>query len=117
VGQAIDAALKVNFLELTVDAGPWPCELPGAQNVRLRVPSEPPPPPPPPPSGTHVAEADLEVYELQDLADVVGKLVEATAGYNLAFRIRVELGGNPPDEVVDAANGVLGDVTEDLVLE
>jgi hypothetical protein len=119
VRQAIDAALKVNFLELTVDAGPWPCELPGAQNVRLRVPSEPPlsPPPPPQPPGIYVAEADLEVYELQDLADVVGELVEATAGYDLAFRIRVELGGNPPDEMVDAANGVLGGVLEDLRLK
>jgi hypothetical protein len=47
----------------------------------------------------------------------VGKLVEATAGYNLAFRIRVELGGNPPDEVVDAANEVLGEVSDDLALE
>lgn len=117
VQEAIDAALKVNFLELAVDSSPWPCELPGAQNVRLRVPSEPPPPPPPPPSGTHVAEADLELYELQDLADVVGELVEATAGYDLAFRIRIALDGSPPEDMVDAANTVLGEVSEDLKLE
>ena len=48
---------------------------------------------------------------------MVGQLVEATAGYDLAFRIRIELGGNPLDEVVDAANGVLGEVSEDLRLK
>lgn len=47
---------------------------------------------------------------------MVGTLVEVAAGYDLAFRIRVELGENPPDEVVDAANGVLGVVSGGLEL-
>lgn len=116
VRDALDSAFKVNFLERAVDSGPWPCELPGAQNVKVRLPSEPPPPPPPP-SGTYVAEADLEVYELQDLADVVGDLVEATAGYHLAFRVRIELSGAPPEEVLDRANAVLTDASDELTLK
>ena len=47
---------------------------------------------------------------------MVGTLVEVAAGYDLAFRLRVELGENPPDEVVDAANAVLETVSEDLKL-
>jgi hypothetical protein len=115
VRQAIDSALKVNFLELAVESGPWPCDSPGAQNVRLRVPSEPPPPPPY--RGVRTAKAELAVYELQDLAEKVGELLEATAGYDLTFRLRIELGEDPPDEMIDAVNEVLGDVLEDLKLE
>jgi hypothetical protein len=115
--EAIDSALKVNFLELAVESGPWPCDSPGAQNVRLRVPSGPPPPPPPPDRGVLTAEAELAVYELQDLAEKVGELLEATAGYDLTFRLRIELGEDPPDEMIDAVNEVLGDVLEDLKLE
>jgi hypothetical protein len=114
--EAIDSALKVNFLELAVESGPWPCDSPGAQNVRLRVPSGPPPPPPPPDRGVRTAKAELAVYELQDLAEVLGALVEATAGYDLTFRLRIELGEDPPDEVVEKANAVLREVSEDLAL-
>ena len=47
---------------------------------------------------------------------MVGTLVEVAAGYDLAFRICIALGGSPPDEVVDAANGVLGIVSGGLEL-
>lgn len=117
VREAIDSVLKVNFLELAVDSGPWPCESPGAPDVRLRMPSEPPPPPPPPDRGMRTAEAELAVYELQDLAEVLGAQVEATARYDLTFRLRIELGEDPPEEVVEKANEVLIKVSEDLELE
>jgi hypothetical protein len=114
IAQAVRDALAANYLDLAPDSGPWPCNRAGAQDVRLRVPQRPPPPPPP--DTTRAAEAELAIYELQDLADVVGALVEATSGYPLTLRLRVELGENPPDEVVEKANKVLGEVSEDLTL-
>ena len=64
-----------------------------------------------------MAEADLEVYELQDLADVVGDLVEATAGYHLAFQVHIELSGAPREEVLDRANAVLTEASDELTLK
>jgi hypothetical protein len=115
VRRALDQTFNNHFLERTVDSGPWPCTYAGAANVRLRVPSKPPPPPPPP-AGVRVAEAELETHELQDLADV-GNLVKATAGYSLGIRVRIELAGDPPDDVVQEANDVLFEVGNKLKLE
>lgn len=122
VREAIDGAIRVRLLEKSIDSGPWPCDLSGAQNVKLRVPAgkvEPPPGPPLPPSpkpGIRVAEAEIRPNEIQDLADVVGDLVKAAVGYNLVFRLRLELGGDSevPDEVVANMNKILTDVAEDF---
>lgn len=122
VREAIDRAIRVRMLERAIDSGPWPCDLSGAQNVKLRVPAgrvEPPPGPPLPPPlppGVRVAEAELRPNEIQDLADVVGELVAAAVGYDLTFRLRVEVGGDSevPDEVVKKLNKILEDVAVDL---
>lgn len=114
--------IKARLLEKTIDSGPWPCYLSGAQNVRLRVPEMGPPPPPPPPPprkpGVKVAEADLRPHEIQDLADVVGDLAGAAVGYELTFRLRIELGGESdlPDEVVDKINQIVNSISENLKL-
>lgn len=122
VREAIDGAIRVRMLEKSIDSGPWPCELSGAQNVKLRVPAgrvEPPPGPPvplPPGLGVRVAEAELRPNEIQDLADVVGDLVAAAVGYDLTFRLRLEMGGDSevPDEVVTKMNKILEDVSEEF---
>ena len=118
VRKALDGAFNYNYLERTVDSGPWPCMYAGAANVKVRVPSAPPEITPKPmmKPGVHTAEAELETHELQDLADVVGDLVKATVGYDLKIVVRIKLSGDPPAEVVERANGVLGDVSEDLRL-
>jgi hypothetical protein len=118
VRDAIDGAYRARYLETTLDSNAWPCEYPGAQSVKLRVPSKdatptpvvpPPAPVQPPKPGVRVAEADLRPNEIQDLADVIGELTAAAAGTELKFHLRIELGGAAPasDEVVKKVNAVL----------
>lgn len=117
VRRALDDAFKYNYLERTLDSGPWPCEYPGAQHIKVRVPAAPPKPPVGPPPGTRVAEAELEIHQLQDLADAIGDLGKATAGYDLKLHVHIELSGNPPDAVMEQANEILGGVSGELLLK
>lgn len=125
VREAIDGAIKARLLEKAVDSGPWPCAFGGAQQVKLRVPAEEvvppvePPPPLPPKPGFKVARAELRPHQIQDLAEVIGELVSATVGYELVFRLQVELGGATalPDETIRKVNELLGAVAADLKLE
>ncbi|MEW6447215.1 MAG: DUF499 domain-containing protein [Bacillota bacterium] len=125
IREAIDGAIKARLLEKTVDSGPWPCAFGGAQQVKLRVPAEEvvppvePPPPLPPKPGFKVARAELRPHQIQDLAEVIGELVNATVGYELVFRLQVELGGTAalPDEIIRKVNELLGAVAADLKLE
>ncbi|MDH7578534.1 MAG: DUF499 domain-containing protein [Bacillota bacterium] len=125
VREAIEGAIKARLLEKTIDSGPWPCNFGGAQYVKLRVPAEEvvppsgPPPPLPPKPGFKVAQAELRPHQIQDLAEIVGELVNAAVGYELVFRLRVELGGAAalPDEVVQTVNRLLAGVAKDLQLK
>jgi hypothetical protein len=116
VREAIDGAFRARLLERAVDSGPWPCELTGAQAVKLRLPVEAPPPPPPP--GAFIAEADLRPNQIQDLADVVGDLTKAAAGHELKLHLHIELGGEepPPDRTVEEVNKILRTVSGDMKL-
>ncbi|MFZ5634688.1 MAG: DUF499 domain-containing protein [Bacillota bacterium] len=122
VREAIEGALRARMLEKTIDSGPWPCSFSGTQNVKLRVPDVLPPPPPhqpvPPKPGVKVAEAELRPSEIQDLADVVGELLAIAVGYELTFRLRLELAGAPelPDGVVEKINRLLAGITDNLKL-
>jgi hypothetical protein len=66
-----------------------------------------------------VAEADMQDFELQDLAEQVGILMKETVGLNLRFHLRVELG--PASQVSEATlakvNGLLEEVSKRLRLE
>lgn len=122
VRDAIDGAVRARMLELTADSGLWPCGFAGAGSVKLRpvtvVFTPPGPPPPPPQPGVLVAEAELATNEIQDLAEVIGNIRLATAGHELKFRLRIELGdsGLPPDEVVKKVNELLKGVSAKLQL-
>ena len=120
VRDAIDGAYRARYLETTLDSGAWPCEYPGAQNVKLRVPSKDISPAPvapqplpvmPPKPGVRVAEADLRPNDIQDLADAMGELTAAAAGNELKFHLRIELGGAAPasEDVVKKVNTVLAE--------
>ncbi|MBN2003985.1 MAG: hypothetical protein JXA21_11575, partial [Anaerolineae bacterium] len=113
VRNVVDGALK-SYLELAVDSGPWPCEYPAAQHVKLQVRQAPTPKPTPPPPGIWVREVELTPAELQDLADEIGEVGKVTAGYPLKITVRVEVGGEPPEEVVAKVKKVLGKVSEEL---
>lgn len=113
VRNVVNGALK-SYLELAVDSGPWPCDYPAAQHVKLQVRQAPGPKPIPPKPGIWVREAELTPAELQDLADEIGEVGKVTAGYPLKITVRVEIGGEPPDEVVAEVKKVLGKVTTEL---
>ncbi len=109
-----DGAYRARLVETTVDSGPWPCEYPGAQAVKLSIAEAPPQPPPiPPKPGVYVAESELKPHEIQDLADILGDIVSAAAGYDLTFHLRIELSGEspPPDEVQGKLNEFLEDIS------
>ncbi|MHB9089950.1 MAG: hypothetical protein ACYC7H_00890, partial [Chloroflexota bacterium] len=121
VRSAIDGALRGRLLELTPDSGAWPCDLAGATNLRLREPSSKPEiviPQVPVKPGTLTASAELQTGEMQDMAEVVGDIVKAAAGYDLKFRLTVELSGkdSPPTEMTTKINALLQKVTPELKL-
>ena len=121
VKDALDGAFNARYLERTADSGNWPCDYGGAQWVKVRVAKETPPPQSPPPlrPGVRVSEAELKPHEIQDLADVMGELGKTTAGYDMKFYMKLELGGTtpPPDEIVDKVNELLKDVSTGLHLK
>ena len=125
VRDAIDAALRASFIELDTDSGPWPSELAGAQNVRLKMPSGGPPKPKPKPvvrPGVFAAEAELEPNQIQDLGDLIPELLKlkAKANLNLKFHVRFEAGNEsqPPDQaVIDEINKLLEGVQEGFELK
>ncbi|MBI4642080.1 MAG: hypothetical protein HY731_15440, partial [Candidatus Tectomicrobia bacterium] len=121
VREAIDGAFRARRLEPTLDSGPWPCDYTGAQNVKLHVPTKEPPhvaEAPLPEPGVLVAEADLRLNEIQDLADQVADIIKAAVGLDLKFHLRIELGGSSrlSDDVISRINKVLQEISEQLKL-
>jgi len=130
VREAIGAALRSRFLELSEGSAAWPCELPSASSVKLKVAT--------PGSvgpgggvaegrgGTHrpnvlAAEAEFEPAEIQDLGDAIPDLlkIRAKSEVPIRFRVRIELGDGgemPPPEVVDEINQILDDFKDDYRL-
>ena len=120
VKSAIDGAIQANWLAVSKDSGPWPCEFAGAQRVVLQIPKEIHDPVPPPYlSGVLVAEADLEAHGIQELADQIPAITQAAIGTEIKFKIRVEFGGEtPPDpEAVEKINELLAKVDDTLRLK
>ncbi len=124
VRDAIDSALRASFIELDADSGSWPCELAGAQNVKLKVPSGGPPKPKPKPvvrPGVFAAETELEPNQIQDLGELIPELLKlkAKANLNMKFRVRFEAGNEaqPPDQaVIDQINKLLEGVQDGFEL-
>jgi hypothetical protein len=127
VRSAIDGAFQGRLLERTVDSGPWPCDIAGAQQVKLKVrrsptptPTPTTPTPTPTPPGVLFATAYLKPVEIQDFADQIGDLGNAAVGYDLKVQVRVEVGADgkrPPNDVVAKLNAKLGEVSKNLKLE
>jgi hypothetical protein len=125
VRDVIDAALRASFVELDTDSSPWPCELAGAQTIKLKMPSGGPPKPKPKPAvkpGMFAAEAELEPNQIQDLGDLIPELLKlkAKANLNMKFHLRFEAGNEsqPPDQaVIDEINKLLEGVQEGFELK
>ncbi len=70
-------------------------------------------------AGTLVAEADMQDYELQDLAEQVGNLTRATVGLTLRLHLHIEPGPTEQisDETLAKVNEIMAEVSEKLKLE
>ncbi len=126
VCEAIKNALAARWLEKAANCGPWPCDVSGAADVTLVVPSqkpgvaEPSSTSAPPPKGTSTGVADLEPHEFQDLAEVLEKIVEAAAGVPLQLQVRISLGdghSKTSPELRSTVNKLLKDAKINLHLE
>ncbi len=131
VRQAINGAFQAAYMKRTVDSGAWPTDRAGAEQVKIQLPEEGTVPKPaagsqypksPPESGfsrepgVRYTSADLEVDEIQNLADEVSELVNAAAAYGIRFHLRIEAGADEPlpEGVAARLNEILAAISEKL---
>ena len=124
VQSAIEDGIRARWIELVSDPGSWPCDLARAQQAIFQVPTRQGiregegGPYKPKPHGMLSAEAVLEAYGIQDLAEQIPAIVRAAVGSTLRFNVRIEFEGEPtPDlKVVETINALLSEVSEELKL-
>ncbi len=128
VRDAISGAFQARFLELAQGSQAWPCDFPSAQFANFKV-----------ASGAErveiggrgvadvgpgmilVASSELSPSQVQDLGDIVPRLLEVKtkAGTLIRFHIRIEVGEGktrPADEVAREINVLLKRISEGLEL-
>jgi hypothetical protein len=106
---------------LDTDSGPWPCELSGAQNLKLKIPAGEPPKPRPEPvvrPGGLAAEAELEPNQTQDRGNLIPELLtlKPKANLNMKFHVPFEAGNesqSPEQLAIDEINKLLEGVQEE----
>jgi hypothetical protein len=124
---AISGSLQARFTELTDGSGKWPCELHAAGSVRLKVATSAGTGPGGAaqgggiPSKRLVASAYLEPPQIQDLGDLMPRLLAIKAKSKVPLRIlvQIEVGDGqtlPPKEVASEVTEVLTEITADLQL-
>jgi hypothetical protein len=126
VRDVITGSLQARFTELVDGSVKWPCEYHAAQTVALKVATSG--------GGTGgggfdtgaggpkkklVGIAPFEPAEIQDLGDVVPKLLElkAKSKVPIQFLVRVELGDGtalPPPSLVEQLNKILASVKDEF---
>jgi hypothetical protein len=114
-------------IALDEGSAPWPCDLPGADQVKLKVAESGAGPDggwPGPEKGAKilVADSNLEPSEVQDLGDTIPQLLEIKSKANtpLAFRVRIEVGdgeSEPDTESTTAISTMLEGIREDFKLK
>jgi len=132
VKDVITASLNARFTELDATSGDWPCNYPAAQSIMLKVATGGGGGPggsgqggfggDVPGSTCLVARAELEPSEIQDLGDLVPKLLEvkAKADAPIKFKVQIELGDGkktPPPDMVEEINTLLKDLKEGFRLK
>ncbi|HBA39938.1 MAG TPA: hypothetical protein DCZ05_09410 [Deltaproteobacteria bacterium] len=119
VKYVIDEALRANFLCVAEDSAPWTGDPGTAQYARFQASKSVPPAPPATQTVVLVAESELKPSEMQDLADIVPKLLQIKAKANapLRFHVRIEMGDGktlPSAEAAKEVNKLLKGVKDDL---
>lgn len=119
VADTITSALHARFVELTEDSHDWPCDLSSARFVRFREASAGQEDRVREEGSSHViaAVADLEPLQIQDLGDIIPKLLEikARTGISMRFTIRIDLGDEktiPAEETQKEIGTLLGQITD-----
>ena len=128
IKDVLSGALQARFIELDGSSQGWPCEFPGAQFAKFKVAATGAPSGGAGTSGTGgvspkvlVAEAVLEPSQIQDMGDIIPKLLELKAKTNtpIRFHLRIELGDGktlPSAEVAQKANTILKGIKDGLQL-
>ncbi|MPZ45705.1 MAG: DUF499 domain-containing protein [Betaproteobacteria bacterium] len=118
IRSALDDAFRLGLLERAVDSVSWPSDAGGAAAVKI-VPAERTAEARPSALGAKAATADLATSEVQDLAEYVGEIRQAAAGYPLKFRITIAVGDTSqvPQGVVDDVNRFLNRIRAGWQLE
>jgi len=124
VREAIQGAIQSHLLECTLDSGmhTFGTTLAEANKIKLRIPIKedslvPLQPGKPKKSGVPIAEVAIKPEELQNLAEVMGELLQETAGCGLQFHLRIELAGNIPNpKQLEKINTILKKVSEKIML-
>ena len=120
VREGIRTGVESRWLEVAEGSAAVGCAYDQAGQLRLKRPAEVVAPPPPPPVPA-VTGALLEGSQIQDLAELMPKLLEASAGRDLRFRVAVvsndDPGGTVPEEVRAALAELLATVSAELKME
>ena len=122
VRSAIGEGIRAQWLELAEGSVPLDTDLSGAQGVLLQTPAAKP-------GGVRdvtddyregvlTAEATLEGHGIQDLAELMPEILEAAAGDQIVFKVRIEFGGEkePDSAKVERINALLSEALEELRL-
>ena len=112
VRDAVRAGVESRWLRLAEGSGPVDCGYDEAGALRLERPEAPPPPAPPAAAGG--SDAALEGPDIQNLAEIVPAMMEASAGGDLRFHVRVTVASDAPAETRAALDKLLATVSEDL---
>ena len=112
VRDALEEGFRIGLLERTLDSGVWPCDMGGAGAIKIRARKSEATHKPPQAYGARIATAELQAHEVQDFAEHIDRLREATAGLAFRVKVTVELGeaGKVEQGALDNVNAILGQV-------
>ena len=109
VRDSLGEAVRSRWLE-TVQGDGMPATFDRAGAWHLKLPEGGKAPVPQP----QVAELEVEGFQVQDLAELVPKLLEASAGYGLCFRVGVALDANAPESMRRQVDQMLKEAVPNL---
>lgn len=128
IKEVIGAALQARFIALDTSGASWPCDFPSAGAVKFKmvqvssgVESGSEQPKPAPTNYLIVsAEAELQPSEIQDLGDIMPKLLamKAKLGVTMKFKLKVVLGdeaNRPAEDTILVVNNLLQSVNRQLI--